>query len=187
MRRLTVFNSITLDGYFTGPDGDLSWAHRPDDDGEWSSFVAGNASSGGVLMFGRITYDMMASFWPTPAALKQQPVVAERMNAMQKVVFSRTMDRASWKNTTLVKENIVSAVRRMKGERGDDMVILGSGSIVAQLAPEGVIDEYQLVVIPIALGKGRTMFEGMREPVKLSPTKTRAFRNGNVVLSYEPA
>lgn len=184
MRRLMVFNSVTLDGYFTGVDGDLSWAHK--NDPEWNEFVAGNAKGQGTLLFGRVTYDMMVSWWPTPNAIKAFPEVAEGMNKAPKVVFSRTLDKATWNNTKLVKGDPAAEVRKMKKEPGSDMVILGSGSIISQLAPEGLIDEYQLVVNPIVLGAGRTMFEGVKEKVALKPTKTRTFGNGNVLLTYEP-
>jgi dihydrofolate reductase len=108
------------------------------------------------------------------------------MNRMQKVVFSRTLDKASWQNTTLVKGDIVTAVRRMKHEPGPGMAILGSGSIVSQLTEARLIDEYQIVVHPIVLGEGKTMFAGLGEQVPLRLTKTRVFGNGNVVLWYEP-
>lgn len=114
------------------------------------------------------------------------PIVAERMNSMPKVVFSRTLDKASWNNTKLVKGDMAAEVRKMKKEPGEGMAILGSGSIVSQLAPEGLIDEYQVVVNPIVLGKGRTMFDGVKEKLNLKLTKTRTFGNGNVVLCYEP-
>jgi dihydrofolate reductase len=185
MRRLVVFNQITLDGYFTGPNGDFSWAHRSDP--EWNAFVEGNASGGGVLVFGRITYELMASFWPTPAAIQTNPAVAERMNNLPKVVFSRTLDRAAWNNTRLVKGDLADAIRAMKQEAGPNMAIMGSGSIVAQLAPTGLIDEYQVVVYPVALGDGRTMFEGIRERLNLKLTNSRTFGNGNVLLCYEPS
>ena len=184
MRKLAVFNNVTLDGYFTDARGDMSWAHK--DDAEWTAFAAENASGGGVLLLGRITYDLMASYWPTPAALANAPAVAEGMNRMQKVVFSRTLDKASWQNTTLVKGDIVAAVRRMKSEPGEGMVILGSGSIVSHLTQARLIDEYQIVVHPVVLGKGKTMFDGVKEKVSLRLTKTRAFGNGCVVLWYEP-
>jgi dihydrofolate reductase len=184
MRRLAVFNSVTLDGYFVDMKGDMSWAHQ--DDAEWNAFVADNASGEAVLVFGRVTYEMMASWWPTPQALQSLPAVAERMNSLQKVVFSRTLDRASWSNTTLVKGDMVRAVRKMKQEPGNDLVILGSGSIVAQLAQEGLIDEYQIALNPVALGAGRTMFDGIRERLRLKLTQTRSFANGNVFLRYEP-
>lgn len=186
MPKLVVFNSVSLDGYFVDMNGNMSWAHNNNPDQEWDAFVSGNASGGGRLLFGRITYKLMASYWPTPVALKNDPVVAEQMNALPKVVFSRTMDAASWNNTKLVKSDLAAVVRKMKQEPGEDMAILGSGSIVSQLAQERLIDEFQIVVIPVILGKGRTMFEGIRERLFVKPTKTRAFRNGNVLLCYEP-
>jgi dihydrofolate reductase len=127
---------------------------------------------------------MMVSFWPTPQAAKAFPTVAEGMNRSQKVVFSRTLDKASWQNTRVVKDGMAAEVRRMKGEPGQGMTILGSGQIVAQLASEGLIDEYQIVMNPIALGKGRTMFEGVKAPVNLKRVSTREFRNGNILTVY---
>lgn len=147
--------------------------------------VGGNASGGGSLLFGRVTYELMASFWPTPAATERAPVVAEGMNNMPKVVFSRTLATAAWKNTKLVKGDLAAEVRKMKNETGPDLAILGSG-IVSQLAQARLIDELQIVVNPIVLGKGRTLFEGVKEKIALKLIKTRAFGNGNVVLYYEP-
>jgi dihydrofolate reductase len=184
MRRLTVFNSVSLDGYFSDSHGDMSWAHRQD--AEWGAFVSGNASGGGLLVFGRVTYDLMAGYWPTAAALQGNPVVAEQMNNLPKIVFSRTLDRASWNNTKLIKGDIVAATRQLKREPGPDMVILGSGSIVAQLTDARLIDEYQIVLCAVVLGGGRTMFQGVKQKQDLSLKKARPFSNGNVVLWYEP-
>jgi len=186
MRKLIVFNNVTLDGYFAGVNGDFSWAHSGNDDAEYNAFIAGNASGGGQLLFGRITYELMAGYWPTPDAIKNDPIVAEGMNSMPKVVFSRTLDKVSWSNTKLVKGDIVSEIRKMKEEPGDGMAILGSGSIVSQLAPKGLIDEYQIVMNPVVLGKGRTMFDGVIEKLNLKLTKTRTFGNGKVFLCYGP-
>src|SRR5690349_15098515 len=96
MRKLIVFNHVSLDGYFVDRNSDMSWAKADHQDPEWDAFVAGNASGGGVLVFGRITYEMMASFWPTPFAIENMPTIAKGMNNLPKVVFSRTLDRASW-------------------------------------------------------------------------------------------
>jgi dihydrofolate reductase len=186
MRRLVAFSQITLDGYFAGPNGDLGWAHKRKSDAEWNTFVADNAKGGGLLVLGRITYDLMASYWPTPHAIENDPIVAGRMNSLPKVVFSRTLDQASWSNTTLVKGSPAAAIRRLKAEPGDHMAILGSGSIVSQLAAEGLIDEYQIVVNPVVLGKGRTLFEGIKEKLTLELTQTRTFGNGNALLCYQP-
>ena len=187
MRKLAVFNHVSLDGYFVDMNGSMSWAKSGTKDAEWNAFVAENAKGDGPLLFGRVTYELMASFWPTPMADQHDPVVAERMNKLPKVVFSKTLDKASWSNTRLVKGDMVAEIRKMKKEPGEDMVILGSGSIVSQLAQEGLIDAYQVVVNPIVLGKGRTMFDGVKEKLNLKLTKTRAFGNGNVFLCYEPA
>ena len=184
MRKLLVFNSVTADGYFTDKNGDMSWAHN--DDPEWNEFVADNSKSGGELLFGRVTYEMMASFWPTPAAAKQFPVVAEHMNSLPKVVFSRTLDSVSWQNTRLLKGNLTEEVSKLKRKPGEDMVILGSGSIISQLAAQKLIDEYQLIVNPIVLGAGRTMFDGLKEKLNLKLTNSRTFGNGNVLLCYGP-
>ncbi len=185
MRKLLVFDMVSLDGYFADRRGDMSWAHRQDL--EWNEFAAGNASGGGELLFGRITFEMMRSYWPTPMAHQQNPVVAEQMNKLPKVVFSRTLSKPDWSNARLLKGDLVSEVRKLKDESGPGMVIMGSGSIVAQLAPHSLIDEYQIVVIPVVLGSGRTLFEGGNDRLPLKLTRTRAFSNGNVVLWYEPA
>ena len=186
MRKLIVFNHVTLDGYFTGVNGDMAWAHAGNDDAEFNAFVADNASGGGQLLFGRTTYELMASYWPTPTAIKNDPIVAEGMNSMPKSVFSRTLDEASWSNTKLLKGDLVSEVRKLKSEPGNGIAILGSGTIVSQLAPTGLIDEYQVVVNPIVLGKGRPLFDGIEETLNLKLAKTRAFGNGKVYLCYQP-
>jgi dihydrofolate reductase len=183
--RLMVFNQVSLDGYFVDSNGDMSWAHKDDD--EWKAFAAANASGGGRLLFGRITYDLMKSYWPTPLAMQNQPVVAESMNNLPKIVFSRTLKEAAWSNTRVVQGDVAAEVRKLKQEPEPDIAILGSRSIIAQLAGEGLIDEYQIVVNPIVLGGGRTMFEGIKEKLTLKPTLTRTFANGNVLIRYEPS
>lgn len=182
MRRLMVFNQVTLDGYFTDRHGDMSWAHKSDP--EWDAFVESNASPGGALLFGRVTYEMMAGYWPSPAAAKDSPLVAKQMNELPKIVLSSSLKEAKWNNTRIVRS--LADIEAIKHEPGPDMVILGSGSVVSQLAGAGLIDEYQIVVNPIALGAGRTLFDGLRKKVELKLMNTRAFRNGNVVLTYEP-
>lgn len=185
MSRLIVFNSVSADGYFTDTKGDMSWAHQ--NDSEWTDFTNQNASGDGILLFGRVTYQMMAAFWPTPQASKQFPLVADRMNSAQKVVFSRTLNKVSWNNTRLLKGDLTTEVRKLKDTSSEGIVILGSGTIVSQLAQANLIDEYHLAVNPIVLGRGRTLFEGMTNPLRLKRTQSRSFRNGNVFVVYEPA
>jgi dihydrofolate reductase len=135
---------------------------------------------------GRVTYDLMASYWPTPLAAQNDPVVAERMNSLPKIVFSRTLKEAAWRNTRIVSGDIAAEVRKLKNDGGQHMAIMGSGSIIAQLAAARLIDELQLVINPLALGAGRTPFEGIREPLAFRFIGSRAFRNGKVVLTYAP-
>jgi len=184
MRNLSVFNSVTVDGYFTDKDGDMSWAHKQDDP-EWNAFTAENAKSGGELLFGRVTYDLMASFWPTPAAEKMAPEVAENINKAPKIVFSRSMEKAEWNNTRIIQGDLAEEIRKLKEAPGEGLVLMGSGSIISQIALAGVIDEYQMVVNPLALGKGRSMFDGIKEQLNLTLVSTRAFKNGNVLLTYK--
>src|SRR5271154_382799 len=187
MRKLIVFNHVTLDGYFVDANGSMSWAKTRKDDEEWNAFVQENASGEGPLLFGRKTYELMIQYWPTPMAAHHDSAVAERMNALPKVVFSKTLKDVSWSNTKLVKGELAEEVRQMKQESGDGLTILGSGTLVTQLADERLIDEYHIVVNPVVLGKGRTMFEGAREKLPLKVTKSRTFGNGCVYLVYEPA
>lgn len=186
MRNLNVFSLVSLDGYFTDANGDMSWAHR--NDPEWNAFSEENAKDrGGLFLFGRKTFEMMAGYWPTAQAKQNSPVVAASMNETAKVVFSRTLQDASWNNSRIIKTDLVKEVRALKAGDGKDMTIMGSGSIVAQLAREGLIDAYQIAVTPLVLGKGRTLFEGLEQRLALKLTKTRPFANGNVVLYYQRA
>jgi dihydrofolate reductase len=183
MRRLSVFNAVSVDGYFTDQKGDMSWAHRSDP--EWDAFAAENAGGGGVLLLGRITYEMMASYWPTPQAMKDNPGVAKGMSRLTKIVFSRTLEKPAWQNTQVVKGDIAATVRQLKQESGSNLVILGSGTIVSQLTQARLVDEYQVVLVPVVLGRGRTMFEGVERKLDLTLKTSRHFKNGNVVLWYD--
>lgn len=184
MRKLRVFESISVDGYFTNAASDMSWAHTGrGDDPEFAAWVAGNASSGGELLFGRKTYQMMEAFWPTPLAHEQMPEVAKGMNAARKYVVSRTIT-PTWRNSERLEGNLSEAVRALKASDGPSIAVLGSGSIAAALGEAGLVDEYQFVIIPVALGGGRTVFTGSRG---LRLVDHRVFRSGNVMVTYEAA
>jgi len=137
-----------------GPNRELDWFVTDD---EFGQYVAEMGKAMDTILFGRVTYQMMESFWPTPAASKQFPDVAKGMNANQKIVFSRTLERATWSNTRLVRGDAVAAMRELKAEAGPEMVILGSGSLVAQFTQARLIDELKLLVLPVVLGTGRTL------------------------------
>ncbi len=180
MAKLRVFESISVDGYFCDARGDISWGHNGRDDPEFAAWVGGNASGGGALLFGRKTYQMMEAFWPTPAAAAQMPVVAKGMNAARKYVASTTI-QPTWNNTQLLKGDLLTAVRELKAGDGPGITLLGSGSVAGQLGAAGLVDAYQFVIVPVALGSGRTVFTAGRQ---LRLVEQRAFRCGNVVVTY---
>ena len=184
MQRVVAFNNISLDGYFVDRHGSMSWAKDAADD-EFRAFTRENARGAGTLVFGRLTYELMASFWPTPEAAKLLPEVAKRMNEAPKLVFSRTLAAATWNRTTLLAGDPVASISSLKRGDGAGLVILGSGTIIAQLAEHGLIDEYQFVVNPIALGAGRTAFAGIPQPLPLRLIRSRTFTNGMTLLCYQ--
>lgn len=183
MRKIAAFNFVTLNGYFEGPNRDISW-HKHG--AEENAYAVEGLKSGGILLFGRVTYEMMESYWPTPMAMKDNPVVAAGMNKAEKIVFSRTLSKAGWNNTRLVKDNIVEEIRKLKQSPGKDMVILGSGSILTQFADEGLIDQYQFMIDPVALGDGTPIFKNIRQKLELRLISTRTFKSGTVLLTYQP-
>ena len=185
MRKLTVFTISSLDGFIADANGDMSWAHKEDE--QWREFTRNNASGGGALIFGRVTYEQMVQFWPTPQAMQWNPIVAERMNALPKYVFSTTMKEATWQNTTLFSGNLPEEIARLKSQDGAPLTILGSASIVSQCAQAGLVDEYQVVISPIILGSGLSLFKTVSEKRKLELLASRLFNNGNVVLTYKAA
>jgi dihydrofolate reductase len=187
MRRILSFMNVSLDGYFADSKSDISWAHLRGHDPEWNSFVEENARGGGLLLFGRVTYDMMKSYWPTEMAAQQNPVVAQRMNEAPKLVASRTLKKSDWQSTQVINGDFVEEIKKLKESPGEDIAILGSGSIVSQLTDAGLIDTYQVVVHPTVLGAGKSLFGGVNGPRMLQLGRTRQFGNGNMFLEYAPA
>jgi dihydrofolate reductase len=179
-----MFNSVSLDGYFTDASNDMSWAHAGGDDAEFQEFVAGNAKGDSALVFGRVTYEMMAGFWPTPAAAQMMPEVAAGMNRAAKYVFSRSLEKAEWTNTKVLHGEPAQEIAKLKRSDGPGLTILGSGSIVKQLAAASLIDDYQLMVCPVILGNGRTLFDGIPGLPRLKLANSRTFKNGKVFLHY---
>lgn len=112
MGKLTSFMQLSIDGCYADASGDMSWAHR--DDPEAQAFMSDNATNGGMLVFGRVTYELMARYWPTPLAARNAPAAAAGINAMPKVVFSRTLERADWQNSRVVQGDLV---RRSRSSR----------------------------------------------------------------------
>ncbi len=182
MRKLIVFNFVSLDGYYEGPKkGDISWHKFGLEEAEYSAEML---SSGSILLFGRITYELMAAYWPNTDVIKNDPVIAKAMNESEKIVFSKTLKKAKWHNTRLVRKKMEKAVFEMKQQPGKDIIILGSGNIIRQLAQKGLIDEFRIMLVPVAIGKGSSMFKDIKPSLNLNLVSTRIFNSGNVLLCY---
>ena len=128
----------------------------------------------------------MASDWPTPMAIENDPVIAAQMNSFPKIVISRTLDRADWNNTRLIKDNVAEEITRLKQLPGKDLAIFGSANLAASLTQMGLVDEFRIMVNPIVLGKGTPLFKGVDQPLKLELIKAQTFSSGNVLLCYQP-
>jgi dihydrofolate reductase len=174
---------VTLDGFFEGPNQDISW-HNVDE--EFNQFAIDQLNEIGTLLFGRITYELMASYWPTELAISDDPQVAGLMNRMPKVVFSKTLNAAEWTNTGLIKENIAEEVLKLKKQPGKEIAIFGSSNLAVSLAEHGLIDEYRMIVNPVFLGEGTALLKGIKEKLNLKLVSTRTFKSGNVLLIYAP-
>jgi dihydrofolate reductase len=184
MRKITVYNFLTLNGYYKGENDDISW-HRHG--GEEAKFAgdAANPAQPNALMFGRVTFQMMEAFWPTAAGRNMNPQVAEGMNRSEKFVFTKTLKSTNWTGTTILGGDIIRETMRLKESSGPDITILGSGSIVSQLASEGLIDSFTLMIDPVALGKGTPLLAAMNGKLELKLTNSRIFNSGVVLLQYE--
>jgi len=184
MGKLTVFNFLTLDGYYKDVNNDISWHVHGGEENEYSE---NSLQADSILLFGRVTYEMMKSYWPTPMAMETNPVVAEGMNKAEKIVFSRKLKKADWNNTRIVSTDMIGEVKKLKQTSKKDIALLGSGSILTQLAEEGLIDSYQLMYDPVAIGNGTSVFKGLKHELHLKLTDTRVFKqSGVVLLCYEP-
>lgn len=180
MRRLIMWNLATLDGYFEGPKPwDIDW-HELVWGEELARFSLDQGREIGTLLFGRVTYEGMAGYWPSATG-----EVAEFMNTVPKVVFSRTLARADWHNTRLVSTGAAEEVRRLKQEPGKDLFIFGSANLSAALMREGLFDEYRLGLTPIVLGGGTPLFKPSPERTRLRLVEARPLRSGCVILRYE--
>jgi len=183
MRKIIFQMMVSLDGYFEGPNKELDW-HLVDD--EFNDYASDLLSSVDTLLFGRVTYQLMASYWPTPTAKTNDPLIAEKMNNLPKIVFSKTLAKVEWNNTRLVKENAAEEISKLKRQPGKDMAIFGSSDLTVSLMSSGLIDEYRIFVNPVVLGSGKALLKGLKDRLYLNLVRTKIFKSGLVLLCYKP-
>lgn len=182
MSKLSVFNFISLDGYYKDLNNGIDWHQHGQEEGDFSAKSLGQDN---ILLFGRVTYQMMASWWPTQNAIDTMPDVAKGMNNAEKIVCSNTLQTAGWQNTRIISGDIFTQLAELKETSAKDITILGSGSLTTQLAEAGLIDSYQIMIDPVAIGNGTAIFKDMQRQLMLKLTDTRSFKSGTVLLSYE--
>ena len=185
MRRLILWNMVTLDGFFEGPKPweidwhELAWGE------ELEQMSIEQTGSADLLLFGRRTYQGMAQYWPT--ATGEVADIMNIMNSIPKVVFSRTLDKAEWNNTRLVNSDAEGEVARLKQQPGKDILIFGSADLSASLTQAGLIDEYRLGLVPVVLGGGNPLFKPAPDRLPMKLLEARPLKTGCVILRYEPS
>lgn len=183
MRKLVMLNRTSLDGFFSGLNDEIDWfIHDHELDAAAHQLMNPN-----TLLMGRKTYEMFKGYWPhvlqDPQASSMDRMIAEELNAMRKIVFSKSLHTLDWQNAELATGNVVDTVRALKNNQGPDITIFGSGSIVQQLAAANLIDEYLVVLTPVILGKGRALFPDV-DRASLALSSVQKFPSGNVLLHY---
>ncbi|MBS4539464.1 dihydrofolate reductase [Clostridium sp. D2Q-11] len=181
MRKIILQSMITVDGRFAGPKGDISW-HNVDE--EYNHYALNFLSSLDTLLFGRVTYELMQSYWPTTYAIENDPRIAKYMNSLSKIVFSKTLDKVTWNNTKLFSDILVEEITELKQLSGKDMAILGSSKLANAFIKYDLIDEFRIIVNPLVLGQGISLFQGLQSQLNLKLLKAEAFQSGNVLLQY---
>jgi dihydrofolate reductase len=184
MRTLASFIFTSLDGFYEGPNGEIDWANV---DAEFNEFAVRQLDEADTLCFGRATYEHMAAYWPTEQAMANDPAITSRMNDKEKLVFSTTLTDASWSGTTVVRGEASKRLPTIKAAAGEELLVLGSAHLTANLAQAGLLDELRVMVCPIVLGQGRSLFEDLKERVSLNLLRVRRFESGNLVLTYRPS
>jgi dihydrofolate reductase len=183
MRKIFSFMMTTLDGYHEGPNHEIDW-HNVDE--EFNQFAMQQTDEVDTLLFGRVTYELMAGYWPTPAARESDPEMAARMNSLPKIVVSRTLERVEWANTRLISHDVAGELTELKRQPGRDLAIFGSSNLTVSLLRIGLVDELRIMVNPIVLGSGQPLFQ-TADRTSLMLLKTRSFDSGNLLLYYQPA
>jgi len=192
MRRIVMINWVSVDGLFAGPNGEIDWMVRdPEVDkalhGPRADKTPSESAGSDTMLLGNVTYTMFENSWPQiakdPNAPEALHKMADEVNGMTKLVFSRTRKEAPWENSKLLRGNLLEEVEKLKQSEGTDIIIFGSGTIVQQLSNAGFIDEYFVVMTPVVLGKGKALFQDVKK-LNLKLLESRSFQSGNVLLRY---
>lgn len=178
---------VSLDGYMEGSNHDLSW-HNVDE--EFNNFAINQLREVDTILFGRKTYQLMESFWPTKAGIEDDAEVAKIMNETHKIVISNNLGKVvetnEWRNITLIKDEIKDRIIELKNKSGKDILVLGSNNLCVTLLRNNLLDEIRIMINPVAIGKGTPLFKGIKTRYKFNLLRTQIFKSGNILHYYKP-
>ncbi len=188
MSKLVISEFVSLDGVMEDPGGAEGYVHggwtfkHADDAG--MKFKLDEVMAADAMLLGRVTYEGFAAAWPT---MTDEVGFAEKMNGMPKYVVSTTLADATWNNSTVIGDNLVEAVTKLKNQPGQDILVAGSRTLAQTLIAEGLVDEYRLMVFPVVLGSGKRLFGAATQPAILTLVDTQQLDSGTMILTYRPA
>lgn len=175
---------VSLDGYFEGLGHDLSWHNAKNE--EFKRLQAKHAVESDAILMGRTTYELMASFWPTPMAKEMDAETAKFMNETRKFVVSHAAFEPGWQNVSVLHGDVSAQIRKLKEKPGQEIALLGSNKLCVSLMADGLVDEFRIMVNPVVLGDGTSLFAGLTQRPHFILIKTRKYASGNVLLTYRP-
>jgi dihydrofolate reductase len=177
---------VSLDGFVAGPNGEMDWIKLGDELWDYVESVTNSADS---ALYGAVTYDMMESYWPTagekPGATKHDIKHARWANSASKYVFSKSLEKTAWENTTIIHDNIAEEMAKLKSQPGKNLLMLGSPSLAHSFMQLGLIDEFRLNINPVVIGAGKPLFKDIKDRLNLTLVESKALSSGVVALRYD--
>jgi dihydrofolate reductase len=185
MRKVKLQIQMTINGYVGQPNGEMDWmTWNPDD--QLIEFINSNFDSSDTILLGRKMADGFIKHWENAVDKNPNIPFAKQIVSTPKVIFTKTLDKSTWNNTTLAKGNLAEEIANLKKQDGKDIIVVGGAGFVSSLIKEGLIDEYHLIVNPTAISSGMTIFNSLNGMQKFSPTQAKLYPGGKIVLSYKP-
>lgn len=185
MRKVKLQMQMTINGYVGGPNGENDWmTWNPDD--EFLEFIKSHFDSTDTLLLGRKLADGFIEHWEKTAVSNPEHPFAKKIVEIPKIVFTRTLDESPWNNTTLAKADLAEEIADLKKQNGKDIAVVGGAGFASSLIKQNLIDEYNLIVNPTAIGSGMTIFNLLDRIQKFTPVSAKLYSGGKTVLSYNP-
>lgn len=183
MRKIIVLSYLSLDGFTASADEKSDWIVW---DKSVDEYYIETQRMADTIIFGRTSYESLKGYWTTSKSSAEDPEIIEFTNQTKKIVFSKTLEKADWNNSTVMREIVPQEIEKMKQQSGENLLIIGSGSVASQFSSADLIDEYRFIIIPVVLGEGKQYFRNLKDKLNLKLRETKTFKCGNVLLRYQP-